>query len=268
MGVRSVTIYHPDNEPPHPPGYCEPGHDAPMTESDPGVPRSGVPQLDELVEEFNGWWHLNREGSVNATYARIDRFTKAAREILEAEARSGAAPLDPQLEKVRADLVRRAASVTRPESCGFQLLRRERENGDIEYQIFADTEPDGTQIAWVQSTRQDAEFIQACLAQAPLFAELLRAASSSGASPVEENAPWFVNLKAARDFVQTHGNRKTRHHLLAAFDEAFRRLRASPGASAPPDVVCQHGTAMDVHCCNCHSGFIFEKDHECPPVGQ
>ena len=26
------------------------------------------------------------------------------------------------------------------------------------------------------------------------------------------------------------------------------------------DVVCQHGTAMDVHCCNCHSGFLFEID--------
>jgi hypothetical protein len=31
------------------------------------------------------------------------------------------------------------------------------------------------------------------------------------------------------------------------------------------DAVCEHGTAMDVHCCNCHSGFIFDMDHECPP---
>lgn len=30
------------------------------------------------------------------------------------------------------------------------------------------------------------------------------------------------------------------------------------------DWVCEHGTAMDVHCCHCHSGFIFEPDHECP----
>jgi hypothetical protein len=30
------------------------------------------------------------------------------------------------------------------------------------------------------------------------------------------------------------------------------------------DAVCQHGTAMDVHCCNCHSGFIFDMHHECP----
>ncbi len=26
------------------------------------------------------------------------------------------------------------------------------------------------------------------------------------------------------------------------------------------DVVCQHGTAADVHCCNCHSGFLFDAD--------
>src|SRR4249920_1833933 len=29
------------------------------------------------------------------------------------------------------------------------------------------------------------------------------------------------------------------------------------------DHVCEHGTAMDVHCCNCHSGFIFDLNHEC-----
>lgn len=28
------------------------------------------------------------------------------------------------------------------------------------------------------------------------------------------------------------------------------------------DTVCQHGTAIDVHCCNCHSGFLFNAD-EC-----
>lgn len=25
-----------------------------------------------------------------------------------------------------------------------------------------------------------------------------------------------------------------------------------------PDVVCAHGVAMDVHCCGCHSGFLFD----------
>lgn len=24
------------------------------------------------------------------------------------------------------------------------------------------------------------------------------------------------------------------------------------------DVVCEHGTAIDVHCCGCHSGFLFD----------
>ena len=25
------------------------------------------------------------------------------------------------------------------------------------------------------------------------------------------------------------------------------------------ETVCQHGTAIDVHCCNCHSGFLFDE---------
>lgn len=29
---------------------------------------------------------------------------------------------------------------------------------------------------------------------------------------------------------------------------------------------CEHGTAMDVHCCNCHSGFIFDLKHVCEPA--
>jgi len=36
------------------------------------------------------------------------------------------------------------------------------------------------------------------------------------------------------------------------------------GASPQADATCEHGTAMDVHCCNCHSGFIFDMNHECP----
>lgn len=36
------------------------------------------------------------------------------------------------------------------------------------------------------------------------------------------------------------------------------------GPRSVPDAVCEHGTALDVHCCNCHSGFIFDADHECP----
>jgi hypothetical protein len=51
----------------------------------------------------------------------------------------------------------------------------------------------------------------------------------------KESDPWFSNLTVAvRDLVALHANRKTRAHLLAAIDEAERRLRAStsPPASA------------------------------------
>lgn len=78
-----------------------------------------------------------------------------------------------QFGKVRAYLCRLATHVTRPAQYGFQFLRRDRDDGSIEYQIFADTKGNGRQIAWVQSSRHDAEFITACLAQAPLFEQLL-----------------------------------------------------------------------------------------------
>jgi hypothetical protein len=32
------------------------------------------------------------------------------------------------------------------------------------------------------------------------------------------------------------------------------------------DVVCEHGTAIDVHCCNCHGGFLFDHK-ECVCYG-
>jgi hypothetical protein len=52
---------------------------------------------------------------------------------------------------------------------------------------------------------------------------------------------------------------------LCAYDTK-RLLKADAKDAIPPqpttnevgDVVCQHGTAMDVHCCNCHSGFLFD----------
>jgi hypothetical protein len=37
---------------------------------------------------------------------------------------------------------------------------------------------------------------------------------------------------------------------------APRFTQAHPDA----DWVCEHGTACDVHCCNCHSGFLFDVD--------
>lgn len=35
-------------------------------------------------------------------------------------------------------------------------------------------------------------------------------------------------------------------------------------AESEAEPTCEHGAALDVHCCNCHSGFIFDRHHECP----
>lgn len=51
-----------------------------------------------------------------------------------------------------------------------------------------------------------------------------------------------------------------------AIEQACICASQEPTAEASPqaDTTCEHGTAMDVHCCNCHSGFIFDVNHECP----
>jgi hypothetical protein len=51
---------------------------------------------------------------------------------------------------------------------------------------------------------------------------------------------------------------------LAVLDAKPDRASQPAGVQEKDDVVCEHGTAMDVHCCNCHSGFIFDRHHECP----
>lgn len=33
-----------------------------------------------------------------------------------------------------------------------------------------------------------------------------------------------------------------------------------PNYGADDDAVCSHGVALDVHCCGCHSGFLFDPD--------
>ena len=51
----------------------------------------------------------------------------------------------------------------------------------------------------------------------------------------------------------------------AAYIEEQERLTQLIETS---DATCEHGVALDVHCCNCHSGFIFDRNHECPRKGQ
>jgi len=77
--------------------------------------------------------------------------------------------------------------------------------------------------------------------------EDMLAALSGGARPQEcvECAAKDFRIQALQDSID--GCTKKVQSLVA-------RLREQP------DVVCQHGTAMDVHCCNCHSGFLFDAD--------
>ncbi len=46
---------------------------------------SGEP-IRQLIADFNEWWQFNRDGSPNATYARVNRFVKESRAALLAVA--------------------------------------------------------------------------------------------------------------------------------------------------------------------------------------
>jgi hypothetical protein len=48
--------------------------------------------------------------------------------------------------------------------------------------------------------------------------------------------------------------------FLIRADRALKATPPAPPATQTEDIVCRHGTAMDVHCCNCHSGFLFDID--------
>lgn len=37
-------------------------------------------------------------------------------------------------------------------------------------------------------------------------------------------------------------------------------MDSEPRQNDVGDWVCEHGIALDVHCCNCHSGFLFDID--------
>lgn len=50
--------------------------------------------------------------------------------------------------------------------------------------------------------------------------------------------------------------------MFTAIANALKELALTQRRGTPPekeDVVCEHGAAMDVHCCGCHSGFLFDS---------
>jgi hypothetical protein len=50
------------------------------------------------------------------------------------------------------------------------------------------------------------------------------------------------------------------YRATSGYQEALHRppYQPAPTRNEIGDMVCEHGTAMDVHCCNCHSGFLFD----------
>ena len=45
---------------------------------------------------------------------------------------------------------------------------------------------------------------------------------------------------------------------LQRMPHPLRLNRTDSGGAMTEDIVCEHGVSMDVHCCGCHSGFLFD----------
>ena len=77
-------------------------------------------------------------------------------------------------------------------------------------------------------------------------------------------------LKEAREELEKAQKERTEPVVTAASTHrcicgtSFEPLTASDGCPScgqqVADAACEHGTAMDVHCCNCHSGFLFDAE--------
>ncbi len=91
--------------------------------------------------------------------------------------------------------------------------------------------------------------VERLTAQAQEISVLLTDAGCS-AMPIPEGVRWLIaQLEAAQEAAATWRTR-----LAEKIAQESGPHRETP----QPDPVCEHGTAMDVHCCGCHSGFLFD----------
>lgn len=100
-------------------------------------------------------------------------------------------------------------------------------------------------------------------------AEAAAALRGGGSSPIGETQQLLADWKAE---VAEHGIWTSGHAIAAKMASVLAALSAPSSQATPPapaeDVVCAHGTALDVHCCGdggmvypgCHSGFLFDLD--------
>ena len=120
----------------------------------------------------------------------------------------------------------------------------------------------GSYVAWIQNAANDAAKVIASPLSAPPQAEQGHIDIVCDGPP-DHAATRFIEVENAKGQSISFGAWTQRPDGYWAL-----RIPAPPqeptGDSPQADVTCEHGTAMDVHCCNCHSGFIFDVNHECP----
>jgi hypothetical protein len=86
------------------------------------------------------------------------------------------------------------------------------------------------------------------------WTECVRIAKAALAAPAPTTERTFT-LSELTEAVQLAVERTIQNARDGYLDH---RLAAPPPAPKTDDPTCIHGTALDVHCCNCHGGFLFE----------
>lgn len=70
-------------------------------------------------------------------------------------------------------------------------------------------------------------------------------------------------LEDARDWFTAWQESEKRELEIARMRARHYNALADGITERNGDLCCRHGVALDVHCCGCHSGFIFDLDHDC-----
>lgn len=91
--------------------------------------------------------------------------------------------------------------------------------------------------------------------------------TSEAEQPAETPTPEYIRFAQmlegqARIYENGVGSAHLKPHNLREAARWLRRLSGAieapdaPADTPAPDEACEHGAAMDVHCCNCHSGYL------------
>jgi hypothetical protein len=156
-------------------------------------------------------------------------------------------------------VLRCAERITKADS--FQVVRRERGNGQIHYRVIAWTGREATEIASVEGSRHDAEFISACFAQAPLLKQV-GASPSVAAADARQHQAEIETLTQERDRALSRREHTEAWYAvrLQLLEDWFRGPGKDLQIAAQFWNIIANGST-DVHTPNTYAGLLNQAKH-------